>query len=36
MNIEAGTKYLRILLSLYHDDERLAIVAYNCGPEDLK
>jgi soluble lytic murein transglycosylase-like protein len=36
MNIEAGAKYLRMLLTLYHDDERLAIAAYNCGPEALK
>jgi len=35
-NIVAGVKYLKILLELFNDDERLAIAAYNCGPEALK
>ncbi len=36
MNIEVGVKYLRRLLILHHDDERLAITAYNYDPEALK
>lgn len=35
-NIVAGVKYLKILLEMYNDDERLAIAAYNCGPDALK
>ena len=35
-NIVAGVKYLKILLELFNDDERLAIAAYNCGPEALR
>ena len=35
-NIVAGVKYLKMLLELYNDDERLAIAAYNCGPENLR
>jgi Soluble lytic murein transglycosylase and related regulatory proteins (some contain LysM/invasin domains) len=35
-NIVAGVKYLKMLLELFNDDERLAIAAYNCGPEALK
>ncbi len=35
-NIQAGVKYLKFLLKLFNDDERLAIAAYNCGPEAMK
>ena len=35
-NITAGAKYLRMLLTLYNDDETLAVAAYNAGPEALK
>jgi soluble lytic murein transglycosylase-like protein len=35
-NITAGVKYLRQLLTQFNDDERLAIAAYNCGPEVMK
>ncbi|MDR1043606.1 MAG: lytic transglycosylase domain-containing protein [Candidatus Adiutrix sp.] len=35
-NIQAGVKYLKILLEQFNDDERLAVAAYNCGPEVLK
>lgn len=35
-NIVAGVKYLKMLLELFNDDERLAIAAYNCGPEALR
>lgn len=35
-NINAGVKYLKFLLILYDDDERLAVAAYNCGPETMK
>jgi soluble lytic murein transglycosylase-like protein len=32
-NIEAGTKYLRELLDLYHNDLALTLAAYNAGPK---
>jgi|GEM_PF-3233270 len=35
-NITAGVKYLKKLLILFDDDERLAVAAYNCGPEAMK
>lgn len=35
-NIVAGVKYLKMLLEIFNDDERLAVAAYNCGPEALK
>lgn len=35
-NIQAGVKYLKVLLELFNDDEKLAVAAYNCGPEALK
>lgn len=35
-NITAGVRYLKKLLILFDDDERLAIAAYNCGPEAMK
>ena len=35
-NIVAGVKYLKTLLVLFNDDEKLAIAAYNCGPEAMK
>ncbi|MDR0881853.1 MAG: lytic transglycosylase domain-containing protein [Candidatus Adiutrix sp.] len=31
-NINAGVKYLKHLLTIFNDDEKLAIAAYNCGP----
>jgi soluble lytic murein transglycosylase-like protein len=31
-NIRAGVAYLRQLLDRYHDDEQLALAAYNAGP----
>ncbi|MDR2946407.1 MAG: lytic transglycosylase domain-containing protein, partial [Candidatus Adiutrix sp.] len=34
--IVAGVKYLKMLLEIFNDDERLAIAAYNCGPEALR
>ena len=35
-NIVAGVKYLKTLLILFNGDEKLAIAAYNCGPEAMK
>ncbi len=35
-NIQAGVRYLKQLLEQFNDDEKLAIAAYNCGPEALK
>jgi len=32
-NVEAGTRYLRALLSRYHDDLVKALAAYNAGPK---
>ena len=35
-NIIAGVRYLKNLLVEFDDDERLAVAAYNCGPEAMK
>ncbi|MGL4209136.1 MAG: lytic transglycosylase domain-containing protein [Candidatus Adiutrix sp.] len=35
-NITAGVKYIKLLLGRFDDDERLALAAYNCGPEALR
>src|SRR5688500_774065 len=35
-NIRAGVTYLRQLLDRYHDDEQLALAAYNAGPNAVK
>lgn len=35
-NIEGGTKYLRELLDLYHNDLALALAAYNAGPKRIE
>ncbi len=35
-NVTAGVKYLKTLLVLFNDDEKLALAAYNCGPEAMK
>jgi hypothetical protein len=35
-NINAGARYLKILLREYNDDEVLALAAYNCGPDAIR
>lgn len=35
-NIKAGVKYLKWLLTLYNNDEKMAIAAYNCGPDVMR
>lgn len=35
-NILGGTRYLSLLLERFKDDKRLAIAAYNAGPEKVK
>jgi len=35
LNVRYGAWYLRHLLNRYHDDERLALAAYNAGEENV-
>ncbi|MDR0548638.1 MAG: lytic transglycosylase domain-containing protein [Deltaproteobacteria bacterium] len=35
-NLTAGTRYLKVLLDQFGDDERLALAAYNCGPDAIR
>ncbi|MDR1084736.1 MAG: lytic transglycosylase domain-containing protein [Deltaproteobacteria bacterium] len=35
-NLKAGVRYLKVLLNQFDDDERLALAAYNCGPDVIR
>jgi soluble lytic murein transglycosylase-like protein len=35
-NLTAGTRYLKFLLDQFGDNERLALAAYNCGPDVIR
>jgi soluble lytic murein transglycosylase-like protein len=35
-NLTAGTRYLKFLLNQFDDNERLALAAYNCGPDVIR
>jgi soluble lytic murein transglycosylase-like protein len=35
-NVTAGARYLKSLLKQFDDDEKLALAAYNCGPDAIR
>ncbi|MDR1871479.1 MAG: lytic transglycosylase domain-containing protein [Deltaproteobacteria bacterium] len=35
-NLRAGTRYLKLLLDQFDDNELLALAAYNCGPDAIR